>query len=114
MEYFTWCDHRLRYETWSAMSEDESEQNDLLARAYDDAEHHHLLYQPRLQHSHNVGDHRLPGTRHTVDIYDGSVRILRLLLARMPHLPTSTRRYSRVFSIVPWTTSAMPSTQNVP
>ena len=71
MEWLTWCNDQLQAERWLDLSKDESDAHDLIARAYDDyADHHHPLYQPQIQHARNVGEHRIPGTRHTVDGYD--------------------------------------------
>ena len=71
MEWLAWCNDRLKAERWLNLSENEGNAHDLMARAYDDyADHHHPLYQPQIQHARNVGEHRIPGTRHTVNEYD--------------------------------------------
>ena len=71
MEWLLWQEHRLQTEASSNTSEDEGQQHDLMARAYDDcAENHHLLYRRRIQHARNHGEHHIPGTRYSVDGYD--------------------------------------------
>ena len=53
------------------MSEDEGQQHDMMAGAYDDyAENHHKLYRTRIQHARNHGEHQVPGTPYSVDGYN--------------------------------------------
>ena len=59
----------MRDKTWLAMYEDESEQHELVACAYNDTGTHHPLHWPQLQHTCNVGAHCIPDM-HTIDGYD--------------------------------------------
>ena len=71
MKWLMWQEHQLQSEAWLNMSEDEDQQHNMMARAYDDyAENHHPLYRRRIQHAWNCGEHHVPGTRYSTDGYN--------------------------------------------
>ena len=71
MEWLLWQENCLRQTEWLNLTEDEQQQHEKLAKTYPDAlNSHHPLFRQRIQHARNQGEHRLVGTRHTVDGYD--------------------------------------------
>ena len=68
MEWLLWHERHLRHEEWSALMEQEIEDHDAMARAYPDyAANHHPLWRNHLEHARNVGEHRVPGSRYSLD-----------------------------------------------
>ena len=71
MEWLLWQEHCLQQAEWGGLTDDAREQHEMMALAYPDTlDSHHPLFRQRIQHARNQGEHRLVGTRHTVDGYD--------------------------------------------
>ena len=76
MEWLTWCEQNLRHQAWFALSPEEHDDHEAMARAYGQAAaaDHHPLYHQRIRHARNEGEYHNPGTQYMVDGYDAKTK----------------------------------------
>ena len=70
LEWLAWCGHQLWHKAWNALTFEQQDQYDQMARAYNDAEQHHPLHRPRIQHALNTGKFHIPDKPYFADGFD--------------------------------------------